>query len=134
MTRRAPGGTALRYRPGRENVGGLLGRDVSAWLGVVFVVDRFTSETVYQSVPSDSGRLFFDSYDALVPSDVNGVADVYEWGPEGIKGPKGKVGCAAGAARAAMSSSRDSVKVEPAPAGTQVTEGVGRVASTPRAP
>lgn len=37
----------------------------------------------------DSGRLFFDSHDALVPQDVNGVGDVYEYesGGEG--------GCAA---------------------------------------
>jgi hypothetical protein len=28
---------------------------------------------------SDSGRLFFDSSDALVPGDVNGVEDVYEY-------------------------------------------------------
>jgi hypothetical protein len=33
---------------------------------------------------SDSGRLFFDSRDALVPQDVNGTADVYEWEPAGI--------------------------------------------------
>ena len=27
----------------------------------------------------DGGRLFFNSYDALVPEDVNGAQDVYEW-------------------------------------------------------
>ena len=32
---------------------------------------------------SDSGRLFFDSVDALVPKDVNGVEDVYEYEPTG---------------------------------------------------
>lgn len=35
---------------------------------------------------SDSGRLFFDSTDALVPQDVNGVEDVYEWEPAGAGG------------------------------------------------
>jgi hypothetical protein len=30
---------------------------------------------------SDSGRLFFDSVDVLVPKDVNGVEDVYEYEP-----------------------------------------------------
>jgi hypothetical protein len=35
---------------------------------------------------SDSGRLFFDSTDALVPQDVNGVEDVYEWEPAGVEG------------------------------------------------
>jgi hypothetical protein len=33
---------------------------------------------------SDSGRLFFDSHDALVPQDVNGTWDVYEYEPEGV--------------------------------------------------
>jgi hypothetical protein len=33
---------------------------------------------------SDSGRLFFNSGDALVPQDVNGEWDVYEYEPAGI--------------------------------------------------
>jgi hypothetical protein len=36
----------------------------------------------------DSGRLFFDSSDALVPGDANGKEDVYEYEPEGA-GPEG---------------------------------------------
>jgi hypothetical protein len=40
---------------------------------------------------SDSGRLFFDSHDALVPQDVNGTQDVYEYEPEGI--PEGAHAC-----------------------------------------
>jgi hypothetical protein len=40
---------------------------------------------IYQSrYLSDSGRLFFDSSDALVPADVNGREDVYEYEPDGI--------------------------------------------------
>src|SRR5581483_10003297 len=35
---------------------------------------------------SDSGRLFFNSGDALVPQDVNGTQDVYEWEPSGVGG------------------------------------------------
>ncbi len=35
---------------------------------------------------SDSGRLFFESRDALVPQDVNGTEDVYEYEPEGVGG------------------------------------------------
>ncbi|HUN79753.1 MAG TPA: hypothetical protein VMU32_12575 [Solirubrobacteraceae bacterium] len=35
---------------------------------------------------SDSGRLYFDSNDALVPSDVNGKEDVYEYEPVGVGG------------------------------------------------
>jgi DNA-binding beta-propeller fold protein YncE len=43
------------------------------------------SETVYQSrYLSDSGRLFFNSPDALVPQDVNGTWDVYEYEPVGV--------------------------------------------------
>jgi DNA-binding beta-propeller fold protein YncE len=33
---------------------------------------------------SDSGRLFFDSNDALVPQDVNGTMDAYEYEPPGV--------------------------------------------------
>jgi hypothetical protein len=33
---------------------------------------------------SDSGRLFFDSADALVPQDTNGLEDVYEYEPGGV--------------------------------------------------
>jgi hypothetical protein len=32
----------------------------------------------------NSGRLFFDSGDALVPQDVNGTEDVYEYEPQGV--------------------------------------------------
>jgi len=43
------------------------------------------SAAVYQSrYLSDSGRLFFDAHDALVPEDVNGTGDVYEYEPEGV--------------------------------------------------
>lgn len=33
---------------------------------------------------SDSGRLFFNSNDALVPQDVNGTEDVYQYEPPGV--------------------------------------------------
>jgi hypothetical protein len=43
------------------------------------------SSTLYQPrYLSDSGRLFFDSNDALVPQDVNGTQDVYEYEPVGV--------------------------------------------------
>jgi hypothetical protein len=45
---------------------------------------------------SDSGRLFFNSVDALVPRDVNGRGDVYEYEPQGV-GPVGAA-CGPGAA------------------------------------
>jgi hypothetical protein len=40
----------------------------------------------------DSGRLFFESPDALVPQDTNGLEDVYEYEPTGVGG------CVAGGA------------------------------------
>ena len=43
----------------------------------------------------DSGRLFFDAKDALVPSDTNGVIDVYEYEPEGV--PAGEHACSSAA-------------------------------------
>jgi hypothetical protein len=49
-------------------------------------------EALYQSrYLSDSGRLFFNSSDALVPQDTNGNEDVYEYEPVGA-GPTG-TGC-----------------------------------------
>ncbi len=42
---------------------------------------------------SDSGRLFFDSADALVADDSNGTEDVYEWEPGGIGGCAKADGC-----------------------------------------
>ncbi len=38
---------------------------------------------------SDSGRLFFNSPVALVPQDVNGLEDVYEYEPAGVGGETG---------------------------------------------
>ena len=40
----------------------------------------------------DSGRLFFNSGDALVPQDVDGVQDVYEYEPEGVGSCTGAAG------------------------------------------
>jgi WD40-like Beta Propeller Repeat len=43
------------------------------------------SRALYQSrYLSDSGRLFFNSSDGLVPKDVNGTWDVYEYEPQGV--------------------------------------------------
>jgi hypothetical protein len=45
------------------------------------------SEAVYQSrFLSNSGRLFFNGRDVLVPQDVNGTWDVYEYEPPGVGG------------------------------------------------
>jgi hypothetical protein len=46
-----------------------------------------SAEAHYQSrYLSDNGRLFFNAYDALVPWDVNGTWDVYEYEPPGVGG------------------------------------------------
>ena len=43
------------------------------------------NQALYQSrYLSNSGRLFFNSSDALVPADVNGEEDVYEYEPAGV--------------------------------------------------
>jgi len=41
---------------------------------------------------SDSGRLFFNSYDPLVPDDTNGTWDVYEYEPEGVGSEEARCG------------------------------------------
>jgi len=47
----------------------------------------YREASLYQSrYLSESGRLFFDSPDRLVPQDSNGKENVYEWEPEGIGG------------------------------------------------
>jgi hypothetical protein len=49
---------------------------------------------IYQSrYLSNGGRLFFDSNDALVPQDVNGTEDVYEYEPAGYTNEEGRVKC-----------------------------------------
>ena len=43
------------------------------------------TSSLYQSrYLEDTGRLFFNSADALVPSDTNGAEDVYEYEPQGV--------------------------------------------------
>jgi hypothetical protein len=48
---------------------------------------------------SDNGRLFFNSSDALVPQDVNGNEDVYEYEPVGYTNTEGDVQCTSGGLR-----------------------------------
>jgi DNA-binding beta-propeller fold protein YncE len=49
--------------------------------------DRSNAQSLYQPrYLSDSGRLFFNSADALVPQDTNGLEDVYEYEPPGVGG------------------------------------------------
>ncbi len=63
--------------------------EVNHWLaGSVPGWDNLANDpTTYQPrYLSDSGRVFFDSPDALVPGDTNGLEDAYEFEPEGIGG------------------------------------------------
>ena len=54
------------------------------------------SHAFYQSrYLSDSGRLFFNSADALAPHDINGVEDVYEYEPNGQGSCHNENGCVA---------------------------------------
>jgi hypothetical protein len=53
--------------------------NVPGWTPVNLVKAEYQSRYL-----SDEGRLFFDSSDALVPADVNGQDDVYEYEPAGV--------------------------------------------------
>jgi hypothetical protein len=86
-----PVGVAERY--GEEplwDAGELWSRGAGAeGRGVAGSIPGWTSKSlstaIYQSrYLADSGRLFFDSSDALVPGDVNGQVDVYEYEPAGF--------------------------------------------------
>jgi hypothetical protein len=55
-----------------------------------------TTRAFYQSrYLTNDGRLFFDSGDGLVPQDVNGEQDVYEFEPDGVGSCNASEGCLA---------------------------------------
>jgi hypothetical protein len=86
---------------------GLVGDDEKTWRDDQWLAATLPGWTpyslgkaLYQSrYLSDTGRLFFNSSDALVSSDVNGNWDVYEYEPPGV-------GSCAEASHAFVSSSR----------------------------
>ncbi len=47
-------------------------------------VPGWTTYAYQSAYLSNSGRLFFNTAEALVAQDINGVADVYEWEPAGV--------------------------------------------------
>jgi hypothetical protein len=51
------------------------------------------SLAVIHNVTDDGGMVFFESAEALVPTDVNGERDVYEWEQQGIGGCDRSPGC-----------------------------------------
>jgi len=61
--------------------GALVAAAVPGWYAPEIELDWQGHQPRYLS---DSGRLFFNSYDALVPDDVNGTWDVYEYEPAGV--------------------------------------------------
>jgi hypothetical protein len=73
------------------SIDGLLGGGDGVWPETAWLAANIPGWTpyrledaLYQSrYLSDDGRLFFNSNDALVPQDVNGAWDVYEYEPEG---------------------------------------------------
>jgi DNA-binding beta-propeller fold protein YncE len=74
---------------GQRLVGGNRVWPSSTWLAAnipgwtPFETDRAAYQSRYLS---NSGRLFFNSSDALAPQDVNGTEDVYQYEPPGIGG------------------------------------------------
>lgn len=60
-----------------------------SWTQVSFVVGSFHQPRYL----SDSGRLFFNSFDALFPSDSNGTEDVYQYEPPAGEGTSTGDGC-----------------------------------------
>jgi hypothetical protein len=56
--------------------------DIPGWQTITY--NTQLSEPYQSRYLSDSGRLFFNSDDALVPQDVNGTEDVYEYEPAGV--------------------------------------------------
>ncbi|HEY5193370.1 MAG TPA: hypothetical protein VIJ39_05795 [Solirubrobacteraceae bacterium] len=84
---RGVGGEVLSDRPGRWEGSGVAA-NIPAW---TTIGER---SAIYQTrYLSDSGRLFFNSADALVPQDTNGLMDVYEYEPEGVGSCTDQLGC-----------------------------------------
>ncbi len=86
-------------------------------------------KATYQSrYLSDNGRLFFNASDALVPADINGVTDVYEYEPQGV--PEGEHACSSASTSGSdVFKPERTVKVEVGtPQEHAVTEGAGCVA------
>jgi hypothetical protein len=71
-----------------DQPGAFIANGDSSWLaGSIPVENVHEGSLFYRSrVLSDEGRLFFNSPVALVPGDVNGLEDVYEFEPVGVGG------------------------------------------------
>jgi NHL repeat/WD40-like Beta Propeller Repeat len=56
----------------------------TAGAGLAAVLPGWPRPNYRSRLLSDSGRVFFESFDALVPQDSNGTWDVYEYEPPGV--------------------------------------------------
>jgi hypothetical protein len=90
----------VEYHKLEPGSGGLVGGGRETWQDTGLVAGNVPGWTQIRSANplesryqprylSDSGRLFFNSIDALVPQDSNGTQDVYEYEPPGVGGASG---------------------------------------------
>jgi hypothetical protein len=90
--------TGIEYGVEERRVGGFGVWPTGAWLAA-----NIPGWTPFELRPSryqsrylnNAGRLFFNSSVALVPQDINGQEDVYEYEPAGITSSTGTVDCGA---------------------------------------
>jgi DNA-binding beta-propeller fold protein YncE len=84
-------------RTGARPIGGdvdPLRSSVKAPFWAAGVIPTTESQLYFSRILSDDGRrIFFESFDALVPRDTNGTLDVYEWEADGKGGCKEASGC-----------------------------------------
>jgi WD40-like Beta Propeller Repeat len=77
-----PGGSGRGGRPLVDEPetwkGSWLAANIPGWTSIELTLALYQSRYL-----SDSGRLFFNSSDALVPQDVDGTEDVYQYEPSG---------------------------------------------------
>jgi DNA-binding beta-propeller fold protein YncE len=91
-----PHGTEYGIDGNGANPGLPLAGGDRVWPGTTWIAANVPGWTAYKLARAayesrflaDSGRLFFNSVDGLVPKDTNGTVDVYEYEPVGV-GPAG---------------------------------------------
>jgi WD40 repeat protein len=71
------GGTRLPYSLGKPE------SDESAWWTAAYIPTWEQEQHAAQVLSEDGNRLFFNAIDPLVPWDINGVQDVYQWEAQG---------------------------------------------------
>ena len=76
------GARPLGERSAIDSLGDLSGAWFEGWVSAS--VPGWIASKYQPRYLSDNGRVFFDSSDALVPQDTNGIVDVYEYEPEGV--------------------------------------------------